>query len=100
MLPGALHVSPEDLAKRIHEIPRDRDVILYCTCPNEAASATTAMKLHKLGIERIRPLRGGFDEWKRLGFPLDAIPPVIPETAPQATSTLVQLKTVQLNTQA
>jgi 3-mercaptopyruvate sulfurtransferase SseA len=32
------------------------------------------MALHKLGIERVRPLRGGFDEWKRLGFPLDAIP--------------------------
>src|SRR6266567_1904685 len=78
-LPGALHVSPEDLSKRIHEIPRDRDIVLYCTCPNEATAATTAMKLHKLGIERIRPLRGGYDEWKRLGFPLDAIPPVIPE---------------------
>ena len=95
MLPSALHVSPEDLARRIGEIPRDRDIILYCTCPNEAASASTAMKLHKLGIERIRPLRGGFDEWKRLGFPMDAIPPVIPET-----TTLVQLKTVQLNTRA
>jgi len=91
-LPGALHVSPEDLAARINEIPRDRDIILYCTCPNEAASASTAMKLHKLGIERIRPLRGGFDEWKRLGFPLDAIPPVIPETTVVHT-TLVQLKT-------
>ncbi len=85
-LPGALHVSPEDLAARVHEIPRDRDVVLYCTCPNEATAATTAMKLHKLGVERIRPLRGGFDEWKRLGFPMDAIPPVIPH------NTLVQLK--------
>jgi membrane protein DedA with SNARE-associated domain/rhodanese-related sulfurtransferase len=78
-LPGALHVSPEDLARRVHEIPRDRDIVLYCTCPNEATAATTAMKLHKLGVERIRPLRGGFDEWKRLGYPMDAIPPVIPE---------------------
>jgi 3-mercaptopyruvate sulfurtransferase SseA len=31
------------------------------------------MTLHKLGIERVRPLRGGYDEWKRLGFPLDAV---------------------------
>jgi len=91
-LPGALHVSPEDLAKRIHEIPRDRDIILYCTCPNEATAATTAMKLHKLGIERIRPLRGGFDEWKRLGYPMDAIPPVIPEGGDLMQSGLVQLE--------
>jgi len=36
------------------------------------------MTLRKLGIERVRPLRGGYDEWKRLGYPLDAIAPVMP----------------------
>ena len=36
------------------------------------------MTLHKLGVERVRPLRGGFDEWKRLGFPLDPIPDIAP----------------------
>jgi rhodanese-related sulfurtransferase len=76
---GALHFSPETLAERHHEIPRDRDIVLFCSCPSEATAAKTAMTLHKLGIERIRPLRGGYDEWKRLGFPLDAVasaPPV------------------------
>ncbi len=77
-LPGAMHFSPEALAARIHEIPRDRDIVLYCTCPSEATAAKTAMTLHKLGIERVRPLRGGYDEWKRLGYPLDAVAPVMP----------------------
>ena len=72
-LPGALHVSPEALTSRHVEIPRDRDIVLFCTCPSEATAAKTAMALHKLGIERVRPLRGGFDEWKRLGFPMDAV---------------------------
>ena len=75
-LPGALHFSPDTLAARHREIPRDRDIVLYCTCPSEATAAKTAMSLHKLGIDRVRPLRGGYDEWKRLGFPLDAIEPV------------------------
>jgi membrane protein DedA with SNARE-associated domain/rhodanese-related sulfurtransferase len=78
VLPGAVHFSPDALTSRHLEIPRDRDVVLYCTCPSEATSAKTAMALHKLGIERVRPLRGGFDEWKRLGYPLQPIPPVIP----------------------
>jgi membrane protein DedA with SNARE-associated domain/rhodanese-related sulfurtransferase len=77
-LPGALHISPEALTARSSEIPRDRDIVLYCTCPSEATAAKTAMALHKLGIERVRPLRGGFDEWKRLGFPLDPVPPAVP----------------------
>jgi len=72
-LPGALHFSPDSLAARQSEIPRDRDVVLYCSCPSEATAAKTAMTLIKFGIERVRPLRGGFDEWKRLGFPMDEV---------------------------
>ena len=73
-LPGAVHFSPEALEARSHEIPRDRDVVLYCTCPSEATAARTAMTLRKLGIERVRPLRGGYGEWKRLGFPRGPVP--------------------------
>lgn len=80
-LPNATHFSPDALAARKSEIPLDRDVVLFCTCPSEATAAKTALTLHKLGIERVRPLRGGYDEWKRLGFPLDAIPPVNPIVA-------------------
>jgi len=76
-LPGAHHLSPDSLTARYSEIPLDRDVILYCTCPSEATAAKTAMTLNKLGVDRVRPLRGGFDEWKRLGFPLDAIEPAV-----------------------
>lgn len=88
-LPGARHISPESLTTRHHEIPRDRDIVLYCTCPSEATAAKTAMALHKLGIERVRPLLGGYDEWKRLGFPLEAVemvqPTLIPAPSPAQT---------------
>lgn len=77
-LPGARHFSPDMLAARHLEIPRDREIVLYCTCPSEATAAKTAMTLHRLGIEHVRPLRGGYEEWKRLGFPLDAIAPAVP----------------------
>jgi membrane protein DedA with SNARE-associated domain/rhodanese-related sulfurtransferase len=81
-LPGALHFSPDALTARHLEIPRDRDIVLYCTCPSEATAAKVAMALQKLGIERVRPLRGGYDEWKRLGFPLSPVqlerPPLVP----------------------
>ena len=74
-LPGALRLSPEALATGHHVIPRDREIVLYCTCPSEATSAKTAFSLQKLGIERVHPLRGGYDEWKRLGFPLEEVLP-------------------------
>jgi len=33
----------------------------------------------------VRPLRGGYDEWKRLGFPLDAVVLAMPPVAPVQT---------------
>jgi membrane protein DedA with SNARE-associated domain/rhodanese-related sulfurtransferase len=74
-LPRARHFSPDALAARHQEIPRDRDIVLFCNCPSEASAAKTAMTLHRLGIERVRPLRGGYDEWKRLGYPLQTVQP-------------------------
>lgn len=71
-LPGALAMAPRQLSERHTEIPRDRDVVLFCDCPSEATAARMAMQLHKLGLERVRPLRGGAREWRRLGYPLVA----------------------------
>lgn len=71
VLPGAVRITPETLSQHNEQIPRDRDVVLYCTCPSEATSGKVALSMRKQGIYRVRPLRGGFDEWKRLGFPLE-----------------------------
>lgn len=70
IIPGALRISPDQLVERAGEIPRDHDIVLYCTCPSEATAARTAMRLRNLGIVRVRPLLGGFDGWRKLGFPL------------------------------
>jgi membrane protein DedA with SNARE-associated domain/rhodanese-related sulfurtransferase len=70
-LPGAIHILPEEIEKRHQEIPRDRDVVLYCSCPNEASSAKAAMRLARRGITRVRPLEGGFEEWRNRGLPVE-----------------------------
>ena len=69
-LPGAVRLQPSELLARNAEIPRDREVVLYCTCPSEATSAKIALAMHRFGVDRIRPLRGGFDGWKDQGYPL------------------------------
>jgi membrane protein DedA with SNARE-associated domain/rhodanese-related sulfurtransferase len=68
-LPGAVQIGPHELKERRDELPRDRDVVLYCTCPSEETSAKVAMDLRKLGIMRVRPLRGGLQGWRDAGFP-------------------------------
>ncbi len=84
VLPGALRIGPNEIKQHSEIIPRDRDVILYCTCPSEETSAKLALQLHKIGIYRVRPLRGGFDGWKQAGYPL------VDYVTDTPTSTVVQ----------
>lgn len=73
VLPGALRIGPDQLKERSTMIPRDRDIVLYCTCPSEETSAKVAMELRRMGVRRVRPLRGGLQGWKDAGFPLEII---------------------------
>lgn len=68
---GAVHMAVDEVGTRLQEIPRDRDVVLYCSCPNEVTSARVALQLHREGITRVRPLLGGIDAWRERAFPLD-----------------------------
>jgi membrane protein DedA with SNARE-associated domain/rhodanese-related sulfurtransferase len=70
-IPGAMNFTLEDIEHRHHEIPRDRDIVLYCTCPNEVSSARTAFLLKKKGIHRVRPLEGGLDAWRERQYPVE-----------------------------
>lgn len=70
-LPGAVLFKPDTLVAEGDRIPRDRDIVLYCTCPSDATSARTALRLRNLGIYRVRPLHGGYEGWKKLGYPLE-----------------------------
>jgi len=67
----AIRISPDELPLRHAEIPRDREVVLYCTCPSEATSAKVAMELKKIGVSRVRPLAGGLQAWVDRGYPMD-----------------------------
>jgi membrane protein DedA with SNARE-associated domain len=70
VLPGAIRIGPKELEQHAEVLPRDRDIVLYCTCPSEETSAALALRLHKLGIYRVRPLKGGFEGWRDAGYPL------------------------------
>jgi membrane protein DedA with SNARE-associated domain/rhodanese-related sulfurtransferase len=78
-IPGALHFPLEEVAKHMQDLPRDRDIILYCSCPNEASAARVARILMKNGFAKVRPLYGGLDAWAAAGYAVvgvaDAKPP-------------------------
>lgn len=71
IISGAIHLGVEEIAKRQHEFPRDRDIIVYCACPNEVTAARVALTLQRQGFTRVRPLLGGVDAWRQNNFPMD-----------------------------
>lgn len=78
VIPGAWYIPAEELAQRQSEIPRDREVVLYCTCPDEITSAQEAMRLRRFSIRNVRPLQGGLTAWRAAGYPLDLRGTIVP----------------------
>jgi membrane protein DedA with SNARE-associated domain/rhodanese-related sulfurtransferase len=67
-IPGALNISLSEVGQRLKDLPRDRDIIVYCTCPSEASAARVAKVLMNHGFKRVRPLHGGLDAWLAAGY--------------------------------
>jgi membrane protein DedA with SNARE-associated domain/rhodanese-related sulfurtransferase len=80
-IPGALQVPPEDIGGFLSALDHNGEVVLYCTCPNEASAASAARLLMRHGILRVRPLQGGLDAWVAAGYPVTAL-----ESSPAAAS--------------
>jgi len=72
VIQGAIHVGIEEIESRLSELPKDRDIVVYCSCPNEVSSARLALRLRRRGFTRVRPLLGGIDAWREQKYPLEA----------------------------
>ena len=58
-LPRYTHIPLGQLRDRLHELPRDKDIIVVCARGVRAHNAARMMKLH--GIDRVRIYPGGTD---------------------------------------
>ncbi|WP_374579851.1 VTT domain-containing protein [Pseudoduganella sp.] len=61
-VPGALLAGPDPL-EVIRSLPKDRHIIVYCSCPNDVTAAKVAKQLHAHGYKRAKPLHGGLEAW-------------------------------------
>lgn len=67
-IPGARHIMLGYLPQRVHEVPRDKPVVVQCQTGGRSAIAASILQTY--GIEQVMNLLGGIDEWKRLGLPV------------------------------
>ncbi|HXY75460.1 MAG TPA: rhodanese-like domain-containing protein [Steroidobacteraceae bacterium] len=73
-IPGSLHFPLQEFPRHIGKLPREREIVLYCSCPHEASAAQAALLLMSSGFRRVRPLGGGLDAWIAAGYAIEEIP--------------------------
>jgi membrane protein DedA with SNARE-associated domain/rhodanese-related sulfurtransferase len=69
-IPGAKLLDLDAIAS-LADWPTDRDIVVYCACPNEESAKRAAQILLAKGYARARPLIGGIDAWVAAGHPVE-----------------------------
>lgn len=70
-IPGATSFPWADTLKIPVALPRNKTLILYCSCSHEEDSSDMAAKLARYGFRNIKVLEGGFLKWSELKYPIE-----------------------------
>ncbi len=68
---GATRIAPKDLLANPSLIPKEKDSVVYCTCPDDKTSRLILHRAHSMHFLRIRFLKGGLAAWKAKGYPVE-----------------------------
>jgi len=56
-------LSLKEFESRLDSIPRNREIVFFCSSPQDATAARRAAEYQEKGYTRISILAGGFDAW-------------------------------------
>jgi rhodanese-related sulfurtransferase len=73
---GAIHFKARKIKSRLKyaplkDLPKDREIVTYCSCPKDESSISAAQDLQANGFTRVRVLQGGWQEWLRANGPVE-----------------------------
>lgn len=71
IIPGATRLDPNDVINNPSLIPREKDAVVYCTCPSDETARSILNRALALKFLRVKFLRGGLGAWKALGYPVE-----------------------------
>lgn len=67
---GSKLIPLSEIAGRSGELPKDKTIVLYCSCSAEQTSNAAARALKAKGVENTAALVGGYNGWKAAGYPV------------------------------
>jgi len=71
IIPKAQRIAPDDVLQRPSLIPKEKDAVVYCTCPSDKTSRIVLRRALTLKFFRVKFLKGGLAAWKAKGYPVE-----------------------------
>jgi rhodanese-related sulfurtransferase len=68
---GATRIPPKDLLENPLLIPKEKESVVYCTCPGDKTSRIILRQAQSMHLLKIKFLKGGLAGWKAKGFPVE-----------------------------
>jgi rhodanese-related sulfurtransferase len=68
-IPGALSVPVDELDRRLADLPRDREIVVYCRGPYCVLAVEAVELLRRRGFDAVR-LEDGIPDWRARGLPI------------------------------
>jgi rhodanese-related sulfurtransferase len=70
---GAISFPFETLDKHYSELPKDKTIVAYCSCPEDEEGISVAARLHTYGFSYtyVKYLEGGTRAWQAAGWPME-----------------------------
>jgi len=66
---GAKLIPVQVLAEHLNEVPKDKQVYIYCKSGGRSSRASKLLASN--GFTNIENIKGGFDAWKAAGYPVE-----------------------------
>lgn len=67
-VPNTTLIPLDQLASRLNELPRDRQIVVVCRSGNRSQEGRDI--LLQAGFEQVTSMRGGLNEWRLSGYPI------------------------------
>jgi len=71
IIPKAQRIAPNEVLQKPPLIPKEKDAVVYCTCPSDKTSRIILRRALALRFFRVKFLKGGLAAWKAKGYPVE-----------------------------
>ena len=82
IIPKAQRIAPNEVLERPSLIRKEKETIVYCTCPSDKTSRIVLRRALALQFFRVKFLKGGLAAGKAKGYPVEPYQEVFPLYTP------------------